>query len=137
MAKRFLTNIDLSSNQLIGSSFEQVATDPIDNLFNGRMVYNTTDEQVKVYTPTNGWISAGATIPAGLTKKAAQSVGDDLSTTFQIAHNLGTTDVIVSVYDNVSLDIVECSVVITDENSITVSFYAAPAVDKYRVVVIG
>lgn len=60
MARRFLTDINLSNNQVLNSSFEQVISDPATNLFEGRMIYNTTDELVKVYTSTNGWAVVGA-----------------------------------------------------------------------------
>jgi hypothetical protein len=73
----------------------------------------------------------------GFTKKAAASVGDTTSTSFQITHNLGTRDVVVNIYDNASFDTVEADVVRTDANNVTVSFTTAPASNAYRVVIVG
>lgn len=71
------------------------------------------------------------------TRKATASVGNGTNTSFAVTHNLGTRDVQVQVYDNASYDTVECDVVRTDANNVTVSFTVAPANDAYRVVVIG
>lgn len=73
----------------------------------------------------------------GFTKKASANVGNGTNTSFAISHNLGTRDVVVNVYDNSSYDTVECDVVRTDTNTVTVSFATAPATNSYRVVVIG
>lgn len=71
------------------------------------------------------------------TKKATANVGNGTNTSFAVAHNLGTRDIQVQVYDNASYDTVECDVVRTDANTVTVSFAVAPTTDAYRVVVIG
>ena len=71
------------------------------------------------------------------TKKATASVGNGTNTSFAVNHNLGTRDVQVQVYDNASYDTVECDVVRTNSNTVTVSFTVAPTTDAYRVVVIG
>ena len=73
----------------------------------------------------------------GYTKKASASVGNGTNTSFAVNHNLGTRDVVVNVYDNASYDTVECDVVRTNSNTVTVSFSVAPTTDAYRVVVIG
>jgi hypothetical protein len=61
MAKRFLTDIDLSKNQLINASFEKRAADPTASAadFEGRMYYNTTSDTVRIYNGTS-WIAVGA-----------------------------------------------------------------------------
>lgn len=71
------------------------------------------------------------------TRKASASVGNASATSFAIAHNLNTEDVIVQVFDNSTHDTVETDVVRTDINTVTVSFATAPASNAYRVVVIG
>jgi hypothetical protein len=56
MAQKFLTNINLNANQLINASFEVVATDPSVGLFDGRLIYNSTEGVIKVYdTGIPGW----------------------------------------------------------------------------------
>lgn len=73
----------------------------------------------------------------GYTKKAAGNVGNGVNTSFAISHNLNTRDVVVNVYDNSTYDTVECDVVRTDVDTVTVSFAVAPTTNAYRVVVIG
>ena len=82
MAQKFLTNIDLNQNQLVNAKFEVLATDPSSSNFEGRLIYNSTEDTIKVWSGTawrtllastaqtggaaNGVISGG-TYAAGLT----------------------------------------------------------------------
>lgn len=50
MATRFLTNLDLNQNQILNGKFEIVGTDPSTGNFEGRMIYNSTEDTIKVYT---------------------------------------------------------------------------------------
>lgn len=50
MAQKFLTNVDLNQNQLINATFEKLATDPSSGNFEGRLIYNTATDTIKVYT---------------------------------------------------------------------------------------
>jgi hypothetical protein len=50
MAQKFLTNIDLNQNQLINATFEVLATDPSSSNFEGRLIYNSTEDTIKVYS---------------------------------------------------------------------------------------
>jgi hypothetical protein len=59
MAKRFLTHLDLSGNQLLNATFEKLAADPTTGNFEGRMYYNTADEVVRLYDGEN-WVGLGA-----------------------------------------------------------------------------
>lgn len=52
MATRFVTNIDLVQNQILNGRFESVSSDPNTNLFDGRLIFNTTEGVVKVYDIT-------------------------------------------------------------------------------------
>lgn len=52
MAQKFLTNIDLNQNQLINATFEVLATDPNTGNFEGRLIYNSTEDTIKVYSGT-------------------------------------------------------------------------------------
>ena len=68
--------------------------------------------------------------------KYAASVGDGSATSYTISHNLGTRDVIVSVYDNSSpYAEVVCDVQHTSTTAITLLFSVAPTSNQYRVVV--
>ena len=50
MAQKFLTNIDLNQNQLVNAKFEVLATDPSSSNFEGRLIYNSTEDTIKVYS---------------------------------------------------------------------------------------
>jgi hypothetical protein len=73
----------------------------------------------------------------GFPKKASASVGNGSNTSFALLHNLNTRDVQVQVFDNATYDTVECDVVRTDANTVTVSFATAPTSNAYRVVIVG
>jgi len=76
-----------------------------------------------------------ATVANGV-KRFAANVGG--STSQAVTHNLGTKDVVVSVYRVASpFDDVECDVERTDTNNVTVRFTTAPAASEYRVVVLA
>lgn len=69
-------------------------------------------------------------------RKYAANVGDGSNTSYTITHNLGTKDVIVSVYDNSSpYAEVICDVQHTSTTAITLLFSVAPTSNQYRVVV--
>ena len=60
MARRFLTHLDMAGNQILNAALQRLTTDPTTGNFEGRLYYNTTDEVVKVYTTTDGWLPVGA-----------------------------------------------------------------------------
>ena len=72
-----------------------------------------------------------------VTRKASATIGDNSATSIAFTHNLGTTDVVVSVKDVSSKELVECDVTITNSNTVTLGFSVAPTTDSLRVVVIG
>lgn len=73
---------------------------------------------------------------AVVVSKYAANVGDGSATSYTITHNLGTRDVVVSVYDN-SAPYAEviCDVQHSTTNTITLLFSVAPTSNQYRVVV--
>jgi hypothetical protein len=61
MAKRFLTHLDLSGNQLLNATFEKLASDPSTDNFEGRMYYNSASGVVRLYDGTaSAWVGLGA-----------------------------------------------------------------------------
>jgi len=73
----------------------------------------------------------------GVTHKVSASVGNGSNLSFALSHNLNTLDVVVSVHDNATKETVECDVVRTDADTVTVSFASAPSANAYRVVIVG
>lgn len=68
--------------------------------------------------------------------KYSTNVGDASATSYTITHNLGTRDVVVSVYEaSGSYAEVICDVQHSTTNTITLLFSVAPTLNQYRVVV--
>lgn len=65
----------------------------------------------------------------------AANIGNGSATSYAVTHGLGTVDVIVMLKDTTTLEEVFADVVITDANTVTVSFASAPAVNAIRVII--
>lgn len=85
-----------------------------------------------------GDISASGTIYGSSTiNKFVSAFGDGSSLSYTIDHNLGVQDVVVSIVDSASQEVVYPLVTNTAMNQITVSFAEAPALTAYKAIVIG
>lgn len=107
------------------------------------------------YTGGNGITVAGSTISVnngtGLTFSAGQliidhsvvaekfavSIGDGSSLSYTVTHNLGTLDVVATVFDNSTGAEVTTDIVHATTNTLTIAFSTAPSANQYRCVVIG
>ncbi len=69
--------------------------------------------------------------------KFAATVGDGTTTAIAVTHNLGTQDVIAQVRDTSTNAVVECDIAQTSTTVTTFTFGVAPALNAYRVVIIG
>lgn len=75
---------------------------------------------------------------AVVVRKHAQAISSDgTMTDFTITHNLGTEDVIVSVYDAVTKEVVITDVTNFTTNTVKIGFAEPPADGAYRVVIHG
>lgn len=91
MAQKFLTNIDLNQNQLLNGTFEVVGTDPNTGLFDGRMIFNSTEGVIKVYDVT---ASAWRKMITGVTSAGSQSTAltiNESNGAITITPNLATS----------------------------------------------
>ena len=90
---------------------------------------------------TNGGTGATSAADArtnlNVPSRYAVSIGDGSATTITVTHNLGTRDVVVSVYDSATYAEVIADVVHATTNTVTITFSVAPASNAYRCVVIG
>lgn len=87
---------------------------------------------------TGSATAAGAKTNLGFTTKYSETFGDNSATTFVITHNLGTDDVIAQVrYATGIKAVVEPDIETTSINTITLRFNRAPALNEFRVTVIG
>lgn len=78
------------------------------------------------------------TFTVNSTKKFVQVIGDGTVTAFNVAHNLGTEDVIVQCRTNtLPGDVVEPDISVIDQNTVQIGFSLAPLSNSYKVTVIG
>jgi hypothetical protein len=92
------------------------------------------------YTPGTGISIVGnviSTDSAVVVRKFAATFGDGTTTTFAVAHGLGTLDVTVGVYQVADGAEVECEVTRTNSSTVTLAFVVAPTSNSLRVVVHG
>ena len=89
---------------------------------------------------------SGITISNGSGSITISADGDGLSkyavscstgTTTTVTHNIGTRDVVVTIYDASTYDEVEADVEMTDTNTVTVTFATSVSAGDYRIVVVG
>ena len=61
MALQYLTDINLNKNELHNAVIQKVATDPSSGLTEGWIIYNTSDNQLKLYNGS-AWINVGGDV---------------------------------------------------------------------------
>jgi hypothetical protein len=110
MAQKFLTNIDLNQNQLINATFEKLATDPASGNFEGRLIYNTTTDTIKVYTGA-AFVSIPHTIASG--------GGAGIAEALTVSESNGTVTLTLNVADTDSAGLLPAAMwnTITDATS--------------------
>lgn len=89
-------------------------------------------------TPTDGQLLRYNAITAQWqteNNSFAASIGDGVALSYLVNHNLHSTDVQVTVFDNATLVQVLVEAQITDVDNVTIVFTVAPTTDAYRVVV--
>lgn len=91
MAQKFLTNIDLNQNQLINATFEVLASDPASGNFEGRLIYNSTTDTIKVYTG-----AAFKSLPHTIASGGGAGIAEALS----ISESNGTITLTLNVADS-------------------------------------
>jgi hypothetical protein len=73
-----------------------------------------------------------------MVKKFADAFGDGSNTQYDITHNLGTRDVVVSIRETASpYELIQATVAALDTNTVRVNVAAAPASDALTAIVIG
>jgi hypothetical protein len=93
-----------------------------------------TDTSIAIATSqVTGFDAAVDTLIEATQFKA--SVGNGSATSYVVNHALNTRDVIVQIYDNTTYETVQCKVVRTDVNNVTISTAAAASSAGLRVVI--
>lgn len=113
---------------------------------NGAIVVGTTSLQfaqigaASSYTNGAGVLLTGNVFsidPAVVTRKYAQTIGDNSATSITVTHGLNTLDVQVQVVLVSTGETVECDVTRGSTTQVTLGFAIAPALNAYRVLVQG
>lgn len=87
---------------------------------------------------TTGGAVTGALVTAQVANKITATIGDGVATSFSIAHNLNTRDVVVMIRESASpYEQVITDVEMTTVNTVKVSFASAPASNAYTITIIG
>lgn len=74
---------------------------------------------------------------AVVARKVTGTIGNGALTSIAFTHSLANQWVQVQVFEVATLAMVECDVVLTDTNNVTLNFAVAPTASQYRVVVVG
>jgi hypothetical protein len=73
-----------------------------------------------------------------IARKYVEVIGDASNTSFDIVHNLGTRDITVMVRENnAEYNVVETDILMKDGNTVTIAFTDAPALNSYKVIIVG
>lgn len=115
------------------------ATQEINKLVNGASsAYDTFKEIEELLKKNDTLANVLKQGIAGKTSKVAKEIGNGAATEFTVTHNLNTQDVVVMVRENKApFAQVITDVEVTDVNNIKVKFAKAPAVNSYKVIVVG
>lgn len=97
---------------------------------------NSTNAPITLGTTALSFVkfAGGAT---GSVNKFAATIGDGTATSIAVVHNLGSRDVVLSVHDAATFAEIECDVVKTDGNTVTLGFTTAPTLNSLRVTIVG
>lgn len=66
----------------------------------------------------------------------SSDLGDSMNVVYNIDHNLGTRDVHVALFDNITDEEVDTDVEHVSENRVQLIFGAAPDVNEFRVLIV-
>lgn len=144
-----ITDFQEAVEDVVGSLFTDSATVNFEYTDNGASAGLMSASVVTAstsYLTTAGGLAVdkssfeSALVSDGFTRKFAQPIGDGVSTSIPVIHNLGTRNVSVQVYAITgagAYQTVETDVDRTDANTVTIGFGSAPASAAYTVVVLG
>jgi len=103
--------------------------------------YVADAEKTKVIKDLKGEIltltSAIATISAVSLEKHSSTIGNGVDTQFTITHDFGTRDVTIQVRETAGTNSAVNVPIVFHENSVQVTFASPPALNQYKITVIG
>lgn len=104
MATKFVTNLDLNQNQILNGRFQALSADPVSNLFEGWIYYNTTTDTLRIYADS-AWRTLINSVSTGGSSSVALTITES-NGAVTITPNLVTTstDGVMSSADKTKLD---------------------------------
>lgn len=127
----------LSAAQYTGNSATTTTATNVTGGAAGSIVYQTgSDATSTLALGTTGYsLLAGASAPVWTKKKHSETLSTS-SVSYAITHGLATADLVVSVYEVASGEVVYADIVNTSSTS-TISFSSAPTANQYRVIILA
>lgn len=127
----------LSAAQYTGNSATTTTATNVTGGAAGSIVYQTGSGATSTLAlGTTGYsLLAGASAPVWTKKKHSETLSTS-SVSYAITHGLATADLVVSVYEVASGEVVYADIVNTSSTS-TISFSSAPTANQYRVVILA
>jgi len=125
-----LNTLDMNQNETEEFVLDNLAAAPVAPVI-GQQYFDTVLGFARTWNGTT-WDAALSAVG-----KFAADVGDGLALSYVVTHNLGTLDVIVSLFNIATGDEAIASVEHTSINTVTVIFGIPPLLNSYRVTVIG
>ena len=103
MATKFVTNLDLNQNQILNGRFQALSADPVSNVFEGWVYYNTTYDKLRIYA-NGAWRDLVGVVSGGSSSVALTIT--EANGTVTVTPNLATTsaDGVMSSADKTKLD---------------------------------
>jgi len=125
-----LVDVDMNQNQTEEFVLDNLAVAPATPVV-GQQYFDTVLGFARTWNGVT-WDAAVSAVGTFST-----DIGDGLALSYVVAHNLGTLDVIVSLFNNTTGNEAVATVNHTSINTITVTFALPPILNDYRVTVIG
>lgn len=127
----------LSDTQYTGNSATTTTATNVTGGAAGSVVYQTGSGATSTLAlGTTGYsLLAGASAPVWTKQKHSETLSTS-SVSYAITHGLATADLVVSVYEVASGEVVYADIVNTSSTS-TISFSSAPTANQYRVVILA
>lgn len=132
------TQVNISDNVInLNSDMPETQAPAVDA---GIKVHRGTEDDVQILwneTSDKWTLTNNGSDYHAIARKYATTLGSS-ATSYTIAHNLGTTDVTVQIFEAATpFSQVEADVLRSNANSVTINFASAPTAGEYRVVVVG
>ena len=133
------TQVNISDNVInLNSDMPHTQAPTVDA---GIKVHRGTENDVQLLwneTSDKWTLTNNGTDYHAIARKYVTVIGDGTATTFTVQHKLGTKDVTVQLFENnEDYNQIEADVQRTSDNVVTVKFAAAPALEEFKVVVVG